>query len=204
MLHRVSSPIEFTLTFDDAEQHALTSREPAQFSATSREALTCIPQRQTNWCWAACIEMILVGLGRRRSQGLIVNAALGETSCATNGASRSCNKTINVVGESPNVEDALTENGLSGQAVNDSFSPSDLVRLLDASPVIAAFNNGGVGGHVVLVAEYDGTTSGDGLMLRIHNPTPSRCRGDWHSYLDLLGGLRLGKGMWSATVHSIG
>ena len=160
--------------------------------------IPCVRQEQSNWCWAACIHMVL---SQAKSQAQIVNAALDLTDCQINGSSSACNKALRLDGAPPSVSSALTSNGLSGTPVPDRLTEPELESALQDSPVIVAFNGGGAGGHVVLVVASD-SGSGQTLFL-VNDPRPANAHSAWKTHEEIRMGLSLGLGRWTETIHTL-
>src|SRR4051812_28367077 len=53
-----------------------------------------IGQEQTNWCWAACMQMVLTKLGNAVQQCSLADSAHGQRGCCGAPSSRLCNKPV--------------------------------------------------------------------------------------------------------------
>ena len=53
-------------------------------------------QEQTEWCWAACMQMVLQANGTKVTQCALANAALALTGCCEHPSSSLCNKPLPV------------------------------------------------------------------------------------------------------------
>jgi hypothetical protein len=164
--------------------------------------LTCAHQEQKNWCWAACIQMILSAT-RPAEQWDIVNKGLGRTDCQVNAGSSECNRVLQLSGSSPSVLSALNANSLNGTFVDGTLDAGTLCRRLEDAPALASFDAGPSGGHVVLVVGSRDSGDADDPHLLVCDPGQDPCREEWSSYKLLVRGLGLGVGQWSATIHSI-
>jgi hypothetical protein len=171
---------------------------PPLAAADAGRDVRCAHQEQDNWCWAACIQMILSTTGDVE-QSEIVNNALGRDDCATDGSSEGCNLALQVSGSTPTILSALGANGLTGTP-DRRPGPDELLSALTISPAIASFDTGGATRHVVLIVDAIGG-SGDNPDLFVFDPGPSPCQSQTVSYDALFGGSNLG--MWSETIHSI-
>ncbi|MHB1313025.1 MAG: hypothetical protein ACYC3L_13500 [Gemmatimonadaceae bacterium] len=163
--------------------------------------LTCAHQQQKNWCWAACIQMILSAT-RSAEQWEIVNRGLGRTDCQVNAGSSECNRVLRMSGSAPSVLSALNANSLNGTFVDGTLDAGTLCRRLEDAPALVSFD-GPSGGHVVLVVESRDSGDAGNPNLLVCNPGRDPCGEEWYSYRRLFRGLEPGLGQWSETIHSI-
>lgn len=115
-------------------------------------------QLQTNWCWAAVAVSIAKFYGTVQpgsaspwTQCALANAELSQTTCCSNGASASCNK-------SWTLDTALTRVGhLAAPRISGTIPPGDVeVELAGSRPVGARIQwYGGGQGHFVVLSGYD-------------------------------------------------
>ena len=133
--------------------------------------IPCINQEQLNWCWAACIQMVL-SRSTVTPQCAIVNAGLGLTICCSPGsaAGPSCNKAIPGTGPE-SIEATLRALGAPGTYMASALTPKQLLKELSRAPVMALYDRGGAAGHVVLVVGATPNPPGNPMLL-INNPGP--------------------------------
>jgi len=174
----------------------------ADAAATASNTIECRHQEQDNWCWAACLQMIL-SLTNPREQSDIVNAALQRSDCQLRPASNDCDVRIPIAGPAPSVIEAIARVQLRGTFVNDALLAGELCQRLDDAPVIAGFNASGSGGHVVLVVAWDDGVTPDNPRVLVNDPGSGPPHGSWRTYNELFDGLGLSFGQWSSTIHSI-
>lgn len=165
--------------------------EPALGAPPIDTGLPYARQEQTQWCWAACMEMALTLYGRPTRQCELSNAAFGNTSCCTNGNSSLCNQPLPI----PSVAGMWLRYGVTVRWSRASLdADTSLAELAAKRPfeVALLWNKGG--GHAVMVAGCRQAT--DSLILIVHDP--------WFGMLeaphgDLLAAKHGGGGRWAHT-----
>lgn len=162
--------------------------------------LLCKQQRQSNWCWAACVQMIL-GAVKPMEQWQIVNDALGRTDCEMRGNSSDCNKPLVPNGNPPNIVDVLHRLGASATYNAFPLAPAPLRAALLVSPVIIAFDGSGTEGHVVVISAA--IDASDNPRLWVSDPGTEPWSSAWKHYDDVFDGLDLGLGPWTGTIFNI-
>lgn len=162
-----------------------------------------VHQKQSNWCWAACSEMICEHLGRPKTQCRIVEAGLGQQGCCSDGESTVCNRMIAAHSSDPNepdIERVLESVGVHATYVDGTLQPGELLQELNSGrPVIACLDGGSTGGHVVLVVGWRPGNDEENPLLAIHDP--QREARPHFTYDDLFSAF--GHGRWVATVRGI-
>lgn len=146
-----------------------------------------IRQEQDNWCWAACGEMIIRGMGFGQIRQCDMASARAGAACCQTPDSAECDQ-----GAWPEVE--YIKHGVDLDGRSGSLSRPDVRGELDRGrpvEVYFAWDNGGA--HVALIVE-----EGSRDMWRIHDP--------WYgtalrSFDDIASGY--GMGRWSYTYTNI-
>ncbi len=146
-----------------------------------------IRQEQDNWCWAACGEMIIRGMGFGEIRQCDMASARAGAACCQTPASSVCDQ-----GAWPEVE--YVKHGVDLDLQSGSLSRTDVRSELDDGrpvEVYSAWNAGGA--HVALIVEETGNDH-----WRIHDP--------WYgtalrNFDDIASGY--GMGQWSYTYTNI-
>ncbi|MEZ5402378.1 MAG: papain-like cysteine protease family protein [Bryobacteraceae bacterium] len=122
-------------------------------------AIVAQKQAQSNWCWAAVGATIAAFYDPATlwTQCRIVNNALGQTTCCTDGSSDACNKT-------GQLDNALTIVGNFDALVSSAMTMGDVVAEIDDLQPIGAAVLWAVGGHGVIISGYD--VNNDSLNIR--------------------------------------
>lgn len=146
----------------------------------------------SNWCWAACAEMIADYWGFSVTQCSMANTQLGYTHCCNSPTPGSCNAACPI----PDVELVHTRNSVTCNPVIKSLIPeADLITELKASrPIELGFQYSSTSGHVVVVYGY---ASSSGINdFHVHDPDPMVASG-----LLKYNALKTacGKGVWNHT-----
>lgn len=143
-------------------------------------------QEQTNWCWAACCQMVLAYRGIPVQQCDMASFQFGANCCAAP-ASSTCNQ-----GAWP--EPVYRHWGSVCLRSNGPFTSSQVQTCIDGdSPVqpYFAWTNGGV--HLAVIIGYD--SQGD---LLVHDPWFGRSRGSYRNVLSAYG-----LGHWALTFYDL-
>ncbi len=146
-----------------------------------------VPQLQTEWCWAACTEMVARWLGVDGvRQCELANFLHGQTRCCTAPSSDACNQPAPFASVIP----VYRHVGVAGIGPDRPLTANTLVAELAAGRAVeVAFAWVGGGGHVVIVHGY----TAEGLFA-VNDP--------WQgagtvSYFNLL--TAYGSGRWVAS-----
>jgi hypothetical protein len=157
--------------------------------APGAPVLPYVAQAESNWCWAACGEMLLNLPGKaRRSQCQIADAQFGPNCCAMPHAPPACDR-----GQWPFV--AYPPLGLPTTTIRRSLTIAEIRGELQAGkPVQACFQwTGGNQTHVVLIVDQH--SNGD---FEVHDPDRYRGPGP-RSYNQVLSAYGAGSWVWSFT-----
>jgi len=150
-------------------------------------AVPFIYQEQTNWCWAACAEMIYRFLGITNWRQCHMAQAIFGANCCSVPSSSVCNQ--------PNwVENALNLVGIRWYRHETAYSFYGVRFEIDASrpvQVMYAWSSGG--GHAALIRGYYDDTD-----LDVHDPWYGPGRRTYDSILNAYG-----MGYWFATLTGI-
>lgn len=125
-----------------------------------------VKQTQTQWCWAACAEMVARYLGAAAvKQCELANVLHGQTKCCTSPASAACNLPTDY----PGVFKVYTHLGIKCIGHTWAVNGQVVLKELKAGrPVEVGYTwAGGTGGHVALITGV--TPAG---LLAIHDPWP--------------------------------
>ncbi|MBD2502912.1 papain-like cysteine protease family protein [Anabaena azotica] len=118
---------------------------------------TIYPQKNTNWCWAACSYSVakFYDPATAWTQATIVNAELGRTDCEVNGSSAACNKPWYL-------DKALTRVGYFYKFYSGVPSLASVeAELANNTPMGARIGWNGGGGHFVVIS---GATTSTGYV----------------------------------------
>ena len=95
-----------------------------------------IKQEQSNWCWAACTEMILRYYGKSGIQQCeLANELFNQSECCLNPASRKCNKPCDIEA----VSNLYSRKCIHSEFVDKNVPFSKLQSELDADRPIEVF-----------------------------------------------------------------
>lgn len=124
-----------------------------------------VKQTQTQWCWAACAEMVARHLGTASvTQCELANVLHGQTKCCTSPASAACNRPTDYAG----VFKVYAHLGV--KCVGHTWAVNGQVvrrELTAGRPVEVGYTWAGGGGHVAVI--YGITPAG---LLAVHDPWP--------------------------------
>ena len=146
-------------------------------------------QTQTNWCWAACSQMVEGFFGKDAPQCKSANWLFGQSTCCNSPGSTACNQGCPITR-------IVSVHGFWG--VNSSYTGTSLgfytvkAWIENTKPVECGFAWTGGGGHVVIVKGYDENPQGQFVYVL----DPWYGQGSIH-YTDLL--TAYGKGVWTWT-----
>lgn len=123
-----------------------------------------IEQEQTQWCWAACAEMVLRYLGNGGvAQCDFANFLFGESSCCTTPDSSTCNSPCEIDDVSLVYGNWRIQSSLAGTALTFDVLEQEVAAL---RPVEVGYIWNGGGGHLALVVQ---TATSDGQPLVVVN-----------------------------------
>ena len=150
-----------------------------------------ICQEQTNWCWAACTEMVLHYYNNPDArQCEFANWLFDQTQCCEDPANPACNRTCS----GNEVQDVYTNWNILSTLIEGDVPFDVLQAEIDAGrPVEVAFEWTGGGGHVAIVSGWD-TDSPDPF---VHVNDPAADRLSRVRYKELLAAY--GRGRWILT-----
>lgn len=125
-----------------------------------------IAQEQTQWCWAACADMVLHYYGNTGiRQCELANWLFGLPGCCSNPSSSLCNRPCQVA----DVSRVFMNYGVRSSGGNGTVSFSTLQFELNGDrPVEVAYSWNGGGGHVAIVRGWDQNSTGP--FLRVNDP----------------------------------
>ncbi|WP_172652936.1 papain-like cysteine protease family protein [Rhodococcus opacus] len=153
-----------------------------------------IYQEQTNWCWAACTEMILRYHNETRyRQCDFASWLFGQSGCCSYPSSSICNQ-----GAYPNQITAVFQAWLiQSQYANYAVSYNSLdAELINGRPIEVAYHWSSGGGHVALVIETN--YANGSYLVTVNDPWYGRIVTPYNSLLQAYG-----YGTWSLTWFGI-
>ena len=145
-------------------------RKPINFGTPPLGARTInvpqIPQQQTQWCWAACADMVLHYYGNTEVQQCdFANWLFGLSGCCSSPSSELCNRPCRVA----DVSGVYSNWSIRGTPMNRTVSFSTLQSEINAGrPVEVAYQWRGGGGHVAIICGWD--TNSTGPFVRVNDP----------------------------------
>lgn len=152
-----------------------------------------IEQEQDNWCWAACMEMVV---GPSHRQCVMANNAfeIEDGKCCVSGHSPECDRPLKV-------KKITSEWGRYGQTADFSQAPlteEQTVQALDGgNPIeIGLLWNGG-GGHAVLLVGY--SKEDEDLLFTVYDPLEGVFVGPHDEVVSAFGS---GKWTWSWVIET--
>ncbi len=158
-----------------------------------------IKQEQSNWCWAACAEMILHYYGGTTGTTIqqceFADELFGRTECCSEPSSLACNRPCEI----RDVSDLYSSQDIHSELVNNPVPFSTLQSEIgDGRPVEVAYfwgDNGGPG-HLVIVRGW--RIDGNEEFVHVNDPadSPTTMSGIV-AYSELLA--PYGEGEWSYT-----
>ncbi|OGX85080.1 hypothetical protein BEN47_15290 [Hymenobacter lapidarius] len=149
-----------------------------------------IMQEQSNWCWAACADMLLYYYGNPGvTQCQLANWAFGQTACCQIPSSTICNQPL----PDARISQLLTAYGLRSSYSTRAEGFGTLVLEIGAGrPVEVGLAWRSGGGHVVLVVDAIGLSGRQ--VVRVNDPAVGS---GGMNYSDLQ--TAYGQGVWDAT-----
>lgn len=151
-----------------------------------------IAQEQTNWCWAACIEMVLryYGMSAAR-QCELANELFSRSDCCSEPSNPECNKPCEI----EEISTLYSRRNIQSQFVDKNVSFSTLQSEIDADrPVEAAFyQRRKEKGHLVIIRGWYITEAEN--FVHVNDPKDSDGASRIVAYSELLDAYEEGKWM---------
>lgn len=168
---------------------------PTEEVETGQRILTTVPylrQEQTNWCWAASIQMVLRHDGNNAVRQCDLATTLFGGACCSAPSSSVCNQ-----GATPAQQvQVLSAYGRTGNNINGQASYSTIQLEIGANrPVTAGIHWNGGGGHRVVIR---GWNDDNGQRIDVCDPLGGR---GLIYYSDLQSGF--GMGNWYGSMIGI-
>lgn len=148
-----------------------------------------VSQRAEEWCWAACIQMVLNRLGVNVQQCDIVNKVLNQAICCDTPEAEACNQPVGP----GDIVSTYQKCGHQAQQITQPVSFEELQsEILAGRPVEVGMAWAGIGGHVAMI---QGATIGpQGPLLLVNDPKYGS--GSVY-YVNLLRAYGLGTWQWT-------
>lgn len=162
-------------------------------SAAGTLSIQLIPQEQREWCWAACLHMVMkfVDSSDTATQCTLASNAFGVAGCCTNPNSPICNKPLPV----PNVVAEWSRYTFQSVFNNYAIEFTTIVNEINGNrPIEVGLKWQGPGGHAILIIGYDESTQ----KVLICNPQGDGYRG-YIDYAELLNAFGQGQWQWTWT-----
>lgn len=152
-------------------------------------AVPYVKQTQTQWCWAACAEMVARYHGAADvKQCALANFLHGQTKCCASPGSAACNLPCSFEG----VGQVYNHLGINCISHTWPVNAQVVLRELNAGrPVEVGYAWSGGGGHVAVI--YGVTPAG---MLAVHDPWPDFGTG-FATYQYVFGAYGMGRWVFS-------
>ncbi len=151
-----------------------------------------IKQEQSNWCWAACTEMILCYYGESGIQQCeLANELFGKSECCSNPASPDCNQPCNI----EDVSNLYSSKCIHSEFVGKNVAFSKLQSELDADRPIEVFFSwkNKETGHLVIIRGWRIVDTEE--FVHVNDPKDKASR--IVAYSELLNAY--GEGAWTCT-----
>lgn len=120
--------------------------------------LEYLKQKQSNWCWAACMEMVIRQVPLEITQCQMANLACGETGCCSVPGSYICNKTLDVNNRNgkPDIKSEWQRHGYDSVYRESALAFSTVQNEINAGrPIEIGLLWTGGGGHAMLIDGWD-------------------------------------------------
>jgi hypothetical protein len=129
-------------------------------------SLPQVQQRVEEWCWAACVQMVLNRLGVNVTQCDIVNRVFDQTVCCATPDAEVCNQPVGP----EDIVPVYQKCGHQAQLVTQPISFEDLQSeiLVGGRPVEVGLAWAGIGGHLVMV--WGAQIGPQGPLLLVNDP----------------------------------
>lgn len=147
-------------------------------------------QRAEEWCWAACVQMVLNRIGINVQQCDVVNKVFNQTVCCDTPDAGVCNQPVGP----GDIVTIYQKCGRQAQLISHPLSFQDLEsEILGAGrPVEVGMAWAGIGGHVAMV--WGATMGPQGPLLLVNDPKYGS--GSVY-YVNLLRAYGLGAWQWT-------
>jgi hypothetical protein len=181
-----------TATTTESSRRDSSTREASTREASTREAspvldVKLIAQEQTQWCWAACTQMVVKFLlNKDVKQCELANFLHEQTKCCSSPSSSGCNQPCPFEKIIP----VFNKAGINGIFEGLPSAWSTIVREIKAGrPLEVGYLWFGGGGHVAILYGF-----GPNNMLMIHDPWYGSATLTYRAVLSAYG-----MGRWSLT-----
>lgn len=149
-----------------------------------------IAQEQSNWCWAACLEMVLHYYGERAVQQCeFANELFDRSDCCSEASSPDCNKPCQL----EDISNLYQSRNIYSKFVDENVAFSTLQAEIDAGrPVeIVFYEKRKTRGHLVIVSGWSITEMEE--FVYINDPKDSNGSSRIVAYSELLDAYEEGK-----------
>lgn len=127
-----------------------------------------ITQEQTNWCWAACVEMVLRYYGTSAArQCELANELFGRSDCCSEPSSPDCNKPCKI----EDISNFYARRNIQSQFVDENVPFSTLQSEIDADrpvEILFQYKKKQKRGHLVIVRGWYTTKAEE--YVRVNDP----------------------------------
>jgi hypothetical protein len=173
---------------------------PSAAGLPAPRRIDCVPQRMSNWCWAACVEMIVANDERTVSQEDAVNWALGRSDCVGITPPLPCDCALAGVAQDgrPGIVDVLRHFGVTAEYRGSITDAKTLTQKLEQGPVMVVLRGESVG-HVALIVSSLPAKGSTHPVLLLNDPRPIGGQQRSLGYLELRAGLDP-LGPWRETI----
>jgi papain like cysteine protease AvrRpt2 len=152
--------------------------------------LPMVAQRAEEWCWAACIQMVLNRLGVNVQQCDIVNKVFDQTVCCVTPEAEACNQGVDPGAIAPAYQKCGHQAQLITQPISFAALQSEIA--VGKRPVEVGMAWTGIGGHVAMAW---GTSMGpQGPLVLVNDP---KYGAGFVYYVNLLRAYGLGSWQWT-------
>jgi hypothetical protein len=152
--------------------------------------LPMVLQRAEEWCWAACLQMVLNRSGVNVQQCDVVNKVFNETICCATPEDEACNQPV----DPADIVSAYEKCGRHAQLITSPIRFEDLQDeiAVRGRPVEVGMAWAGVGGHVAMV--WGAGIGSQGPVLLVNDPKYGT---GFVYYVNLLRAYGLGSWQWT-------
>jgi hypothetical protein len=152
--------------------------------------LPLVLQRAEEWCWAACVQMVLNRVGVNVQQCDVVNKVFNQTICCTSPEDEACNQPV----DPGDIAGIYNKCGHQAQLLTYPISFEDMQSeiLGRGRPVEVGMAWDGIGGHVAMV--WGAKMGPLGPLLLVNDP---KYRTGAVYYTNLLRAYGLGTWQWT-------
>lgn len=157
-----------------------------------------IQQEQSEWCWAACAQMLLRASGEARRQCDIVAEATGVPGCCADPPPAKANRQLRVA---PDFVSLVHHLHFPAQLVDRALSADEVRSQLAQGPIAVCLETA-ASGHYVLVIGMRETGDPRDPMLLVNDPATGETARPVGYRLFVAGlGLAAFRGEWEQTVN---